>query len=989
MELPIFQRNEACTRCDLSTSGCVSVCIPTHLLFECTSRSDQAVLIIGEAPGAAEDERCLNFCGESGRKLDEFYIHGPGLPEYADVYVGNAVKCRPPQNADPTKSQLRACRDYLLDDLSRLAAHYRRVAVLCVGRFGLHTLTGIGISEWQSRQATSLSECDEAFAHLGNVHVFATYHPAFLLRDPVRENNVIPVLQGLAEWLDTGKITQEEMPRVEIATPVPPNFRGPLSYDLETEGCMTTKRQTLFHPRRIHRQNKVGRDEIIVVAGITWRDEKGTIRCSVFRWCDKTERARFLEWLRTTTRNGGELWGQHLQYDNKCVRYCHDEGRAVIPAWSPLRDLLKETFLYDDTSERYLGAVAWLYRIANFGERDKGLGTFSDAHDPHLAYTVCRDAWVTYRGIEVARQWQRDKYGAHPVARDKLSERCDRHYSDQFWAATLMEECGVAYDIEKLRGVHTSISAQFAAIETQLRALGLVIAGPGSDKSQAEMFARATADAVTIAEDVYGADSDEAQHARDVVSNLALTDTTNELSVAADNRNQVAGLFPLSDERGQRWSQLFALWGEGESLFKVLTSYSSPMLNGKKLALSYAQKRITVGKAPRPRKDGKGWTKSTLRWKLVNDKSRPIQHYDVAYALLRERLPDGRIVGMAYPTWHTLPKAKDKSGKGGGVRQFRWSAKDPALQTQTDEIFECITTRFRGGKVGKLDLAQMEWRTTAFMSRDAVMLREIADDVDIHSRTAAELMGWQGLTPDELLAWSRSPDGRRILCAAPDINVRQSARQWYAEGCTDSTWLTAKKHKHGACAWLRQEMGKSQNFAENYGGMPQVIQATCRVKAGIEVPLYRVDDWWKRMQARYAGRTAWREELLESVCRDYALHLPYLGQSRTFGGTERQIRGLYRPQILDFPVQCIASNILIIGLIETMRELHRRRMRAKIVLNIHDAVVWDSPADEYDEVQRILIDRLRTNWYIRELEQAKQMTFPLGYECEVVAEHGA
>ncbi|MCO8242832.1 MULTISPECIES: uracil-DNA glycosylase [unclassified Haladaptatus] len=96
----------------------VTDCTRCSALVECRSQivngvgpEDADVLFIGEAPGAREDEGGEPFVGRSGSVLDE-KLRDRGLSR-ADVRITNCVRCRPPENRDPTKEELGNCREYL------------------------------------------------------------------------------------------------------------------------------------------------------------------------------------------------------------------------------------------------------------------------------------------------------------------------------------------------------------------------------------------------------------------------------------------------------------------------------------------------------------------------------------------------------------------------------------------------------------------------------------------------------------------------------------------------------------------------------------------------------------------------------------------------------------------------------------------------------------------------------------------------------------
>ena len=94
------------------------------------------VLFIGEAPGATEDERGSPFCGPSGKMLDK-WIQYLGLAK-GDYAIINCLKCRPPENADPTREQLDACRPWLAQQIELL----KPKVVFYVGRFAAKEVGG-------------------------------------------------------------------------------------------------------------------------------------------------------------------------------------------------------------------------------------------------------------------------------------------------------------------------------------------------------------------------------------------------------------------------------------------------------------------------------------------------------------------------------------------------------------------------------------------------------------------------------------------------------------------------------------------------------------------------------------------------------------------------------------------------------------------------------------------------------------------------------
>ena len=80
-----------------------------------TGPEDADVLFLGEGPGAREDSQGEPFVGRSGSVLDDG-LRQVGLAR-ADVRITNCVRCRPPENRDPTTTELAHCREYLEREL--------------------------------------------------------------------------------------------------------------------------------------------------------------------------------------------------------------------------------------------------------------------------------------------------------------------------------------------------------------------------------------------------------------------------------------------------------------------------------------------------------------------------------------------------------------------------------------------------------------------------------------------------------------------------------------------------------------------------------------------------------------------------------------------------------------------------------------------------------------------------------------------------------
>ena len=130
---------------------------------------DAQVVVVGEAPGAEEDRRGEPFVGPAGRLLDLLLL-AAGFPRDA-VYICNVLKCRPPNNRDPQPDEVATCAPWLHRQLETI----RPRVLLAVGKFAGQMLSGTD---------ASISRLRGVVHSYRDIPVVATYHPAYLLRNP-------------------------------------------------------------------------------------------------------------------------------------------------------------------------------------------------------------------------------------------------------------------------------------------------------------------------------------------------------------------------------------------------------------------------------------------------------------------------------------------------------------------------------------------------------------------------------------------------------------------------------------------------------------------------------------------------------------------------------------------------------------------------------------------------------------------------------------
>jgi DNA polymerase len=134
-------------------------------------------LIIGEAPGAEEDRQGEPFVGRAGKLLDEI-LSALGLTR-KHVYIANVLKCRPPNNRDPSSQEVACCEHYL----KRQVQLVQPKIILAVGGVAAKNLlkSDKRVGEMRGQQFS--------YADTG-IPLVVTYHPAYLLRSPREKRKV-------------------------------------------------------------------------------------------------------------------------------------------------------------------------------------------------------------------------------------------------------------------------------------------------------------------------------------------------------------------------------------------------------------------------------------------------------------------------------------------------------------------------------------------------------------------------------------------------------------------------------------------------------------------------------------------------------------------------------------------------------------------------------------------------------------------------------
>ena len=151
------------------------------------------LMLIGEAPGADEDEQGLPFVGRAGQLLTKI-LESVDIKRPDNIYIANTVKCRPPNNRAPLGSEQNACRPYLEAQIKLV----KPKIILLAGAPAVKAILKVDVpmskirGTWQKLPGA-------------NISVFPIFHPAYLLRNPQKTT-------GSPKWL-----TWQDMQEVKHA----------------------------------------------------------------------------------------------------------------------------------------------------------------------------------------------------------------------------------------------------------------------------------------------------------------------------------------------------------------------------------------------------------------------------------------------------------------------------------------------------------------------------------------------------------------------------------------------------------------------------------------------------------------------------------------------------------------------------------------------------------------------------------------------------
>ena len=174
--------HEKCANCHACALGDTR----TNCVFGVGS-PEADLMFVGEAPGEQEDLSGTPFVGRAGQLLDKF-LYAVDIPR-EDVYIANILKCRPPKNRDPLPEEEDACIGFLREQVNII----RPKVIVCLGRISAMRLI---------KPDFKITREHGQWFQKGQFLMTAVYHPAYLLRDPRKKEDMLTDMRKLKEKLD-------------------------------------------------------------------------------------------------------------------------------------------------------------------------------------------------------------------------------------------------------------------------------------------------------------------------------------------------------------------------------------------------------------------------------------------------------------------------------------------------------------------------------------------------------------------------------------------------------------------------------------------------------------------------------------------------------------------------------------------------------------------------------------------------------------------
>jgi DNA polymerase-1 len=407
-------------------------------------------MVIGEAPGQREDDSGKPFVGRSGKLLDEI-LERNGL-DREDVYITNAVSCRPPDNRTPTKKEIRTCKLWLDRQIKAVKPKF----ILLLGNVPLFSITGkSGIKKARGKP----------FEQDGIIFV-PTYHPSYALRDPTQAYFIDHDIKLFSDIVNKGGIPREKELNFELVTTrrqfkeMLHDLHGQVSFDIETT-CLYPWGEPVFKKNKAtsKKEHVSTREAKISSIGFGTKRHQWILPFfhpeSPWKRADLEEMVEeisdMLEDCSLIAQNGkfdflwmwvhfGVKWFEHFEFDTMLAHYILDENQH-----HDLKGL----------AQYHCGAPNWDID----GDTKRGSGTLAK-----LALYQAHDLFYT-RALKFIFAKKLREDGEVKRVFDKIMMPCARMFVE-------VEYDGVYIDTSKLADAEKYLHGELIAAKKEMRKFG-------------------------------------------------------------------------------------------------------------------------------------------------------------------------------------------------------------------------------------------------------------------------------------------------------------------------------------------------------------------------------------------------------------------------------------------------------------------------------------------------------------------------------------
>jgi hypothetical protein len=688
-----------------------------------------------------------------------------------------------------------------------------------------------------------------------------------------------------------------------------------ISLDIETYGAAATNgrgqmlpAQTVFHPARAIATDGVARQDLVLTCAITIPAAEPVTDGFVDMWnldriaelqpgvtftlnlTDPTTHPILLAWL----RHAHTIIGMNLPFDILWLRAFSPAIALALNGRHTLIDLSVVNFLHSELrperSLKSLGPVLGTHAYNEAATLKDGR-RFPSPTSPELHAYNAQDTHNTMLAVaHLARRIQRD----YPKT-DKLSTYSVDHFSETLWSTIRMSETGIPFSLSGLSNLESSLIKQADDAINCAAAGGVLIEGEGSVQSQREFMSRCI-------DDVLPVNPDFLSHPL-----LSYTEKARELSWSSENRRLIASHLP--DSHPAR--TIFECADKHSTAQKLVSSYTYPLLRHRRT---------------------KPADKSSVLIPVTGTTD----------------------IGIAYPTWYTVPSVPKDSGSEGGTIQARITCKNPAAQTFPAVIKDCEHSRYPGGSIVSFDLSQIELRVAAILSGEPTLLAAFNSGLDLHTQRTLAIFGQDAKD-------------------RPDFKA------------------------------LRQ-IGKTVNFADLFGASSARLQRSVLDMSGTLYPLSFFDQIVASRHAQRPGLVGWQYSLCKQAEEQGYIELPYTGHTRTFTGfrlderawrNKRELKQVLArggksmiSEVCNFPVQATAGNVML----AIQNFIHRAlgpitsptsHKQPQLFLQVYDALYFDCPPGTEQQAADLMwaaVEFVGTAGYWYELCKRSGHHAPLVYE---------